>query len=113
MATNKDDLGQVGDPTFKANWSGFLSQDLTRPINESRNDIFEKAKKAKTRSWRDFMGDVMVHIFENADAEEMLELLTKNNYLDQRAYLEAAKTLGMDRETAKENYRQLTLHTGG
>lgn len=113
MASNKDDLGKVGDPTYKANWSGFISQDFSKPINESRNDIFAQATESETRSWRDFVGDVMVHIFENADAEEMLELLTKNNYLDQRGYTEAAKTLGIDRDTAKEQYRQLTLKSGG
>jgi hypothetical protein len=46
-----------------------------------RNDIFDQAKEAKGRSWRDFIGDVMIHFFENTDAEELLELLTKNMYL--------------------------------
>lgn len=112
MASNKDDLGKVGDADFKANWSGFLSQDYSKPINVSRNEIFKNASQSKERSWRDFMGDVMVYIFENASAEEMLELLTKNNYMDQRAYTEAAKALGIDRETAKAQYRELTLKVG-
>ena len=109
MSVEKEQSGHVSDPSFKANWSGFLSQDLSKPINASRNDIFDQAKQAKARSWRDFMGDAMIYFFENSTAEELLELLTKNMYLDQRGYNDAAKTLGIDPETAKENYRKLTL----
>lgn len=109
MSVKTKQGGHVSDPSFKANWSGFLSQDLTKPINASRNDIFDQAKEAKDRSWRDFIGDVMIHFFENTDAKELLKLLTKNMYLDQRGYTDAAKALGIDSETAKENYRKLTL----
>lgn len=109
MSVEKEQSGHVSDPSFKANWSGFISQDLSKPINASRNDIFDQAKQAKARSWRDFMGDAMIYFFENSTAEELLELLTKNMYLDQRGYNDAAKTLGIDPETAKENYRKLTL----
>ena len=41
--------------------------------------------------------------------KELLKLLTKNMYLDQRGYIDAAKALGIDPETAKKNYRKLTL----
>lgn len=109
MLVKKEQGAHVSDPSFKANWSGFISQDLTKPINVSRNNIFDQAKEATGRSMRDFIGDAMVHFFENTDAEELLELLTKNMYLDQRGYTEAAKTLGINPETAKENYRKLTL----
>lgn len=109
MSANKENIKFVGAASFKANWSGFISQDLTKPINVSRNEILENAKTAKVRSWRDFIGDAMIYFMENSTAEEMLELLTKNMYLDQRGYIEAAKTLGITPETAKENYRKLTL----
>ena len=109
MSVKTKQGGHVSDPSFKANWSGFLSQDVTKPINVSRNDIFDLAQEANGRSWRDFIGDAMIHFFENTDAEELLELLTKSMYLDQRGYTDAAKALGIDPETAKENYRKLTL----
>lgn len=109
MSVKSEQSGHVSDPSFKANWSGFISQDLSKPINVSRNDILTQAKDAKERGWRDFIGDVMIHFFEHSNAEELLELLTKNMYLDQRGYVEAAKVLGVDPETAKESYRKLTL----
>lgn len=107
--TKQNHQGPVGDPDFKANWSGHISQDLTKPINALRNDIFEKAKEAKDPTWRDFIGDALLYLFENTDASEMLELLAKNNYLDQRGYKDSAKVLGVDPVTAKANYQKLAL----
>ncbi|EOZ8645504.1 hypothetical protein ACQWTT_001255 [Acinetobacter baumannii] len=107
--SNQNKQSPIGDPEFKANWSGHLSQDLTKPINVLRNEIFTKAKEAKNPTWRDFIGDALVFLFENSDATEMLELLVKNNYLDQRGYKDAAKTLGIDQVTAKANYQKLAL----
>lgn len=109
MKVKNEQSVHISDPSFKANWSGFISQDLSKPINVTRNEILAQAQNSKERSWRDFIGDVMIYLFEHSTAEELLELLTKNMYLDQRSYMEAAKALGIDPETAKANYRKLSL----
>ena len=111
MMASKQEL--KNDPDFKADWSGFISQDESKPINKSRNQIFEQARSVAgtqgNSAWRDYIGDALLYLFEHSSAEEMLELLTKKQYIDQRAYTEISKTLGIEPETAKLNYRNLIL----
>lgn len=109
MTIEKKGLKGVDSPAFKANWSGFISQDFSKPNNEFRSVVFEQIKEVKHPSWRDFMGDVLLYLFENASAEEILYLLTKENYIDQRGYVEASKAMGIDAETAKSKYYQLEV----
>lgn len=109
MTQKNNQPDKVSDVSFKADWSGFISQDFSKPINVMRDDILEQIKSVEGRSWRDFIGDTLLYLFENATAEEMLELLTKANYVDQRAYVEAAKSLGVEANVAKNNYQNLIL----
>lgn len=117
---NKNTDGDTSS-SLKANWSGFISQDFSKPVNVLRNDIFEELKKKEIpkgengekvavttdRSWRDFMGEVMLYLFENSNVDEMLELLTKRGYVDQRTYVEVSKANGLDIDAAKAKYNQL------
>jgi hypothetical protein len=109
MTNDKKGLKGVNFPAFKANWSGFISQDFSKPNNEFRNEVFEMIKAARHPSWREFIGDVLLHLFENASAEEILELLRSEKYIDQRGYVEASKAMGIDAETAKSKYYQLEV----
>ena len=77
MAIEKKGAEDGSCREFKANWGGFISQDFSKPNNEFRSEVFEQIKEVKHPSWREFMGDVLLYLFENATAEEVLDLLTK------------------------------------